>query len=497
METTEHRIPTEGLHTITAHLDNGAIHLSRIEGDEVVVECAVGVMVERSGEKLIIRGGGRRSAEGLHGKHRFVVDEHLDEDFTPPFGGPERGDLGAFINTVVNQAVGGLFGGDFFQSSSHGRLRIGVPAVLEMPRVEISTSRGDLTLEHLQGRIVLHSNLGDIKVKDAGGSLEVRSGKGDIEVERFHGQVRAHSGAGDVELERCDEGGTAHTGSGDIEGRDLGGSWEMHTGSGDVTIDVLGTGSFQIGTGSGDIEVRGGIVERLEARTGSGDVECASALHGTAHRLTTGAGDIQLAIANPPGARLQAITRMGSINSEFPLVMVGKQGPHSGAGSRYVGKVGEGPVEIELRTGCGDIDITRFRGEQPANAFRSDPPVFRSSPRPSDPVPNPETSRPHVPAMSPVPPLPNFSLIPPVPPSAPHLRASHEQEADPERGFSPEERIMTSDAPVPEAEPKQPAEPVSSDPAKNPRLKVLESLQRGEITVQEASALLRALAVSA
>ncbi len=411
METKVHRVPATGLRTLTAHLDSGDIHLSRVEGAEVIVECAAGVMVEHSGDTLIIRGGGRRSMEGMSGKHRIVVDSSIDDEDMPPFSGPAQGDLGSFINTVVNQAVGGLLGGDFFQSSSHGRLRIGIPAVLEMPHIQITTSRGDLSLESLQGRIVLNSHLGDIKVKDSGGSLEARSGKGDIEVERFHGQVRAHSGAGDVELEQCDMGGSGHTGSGDIEGRGLGGSWEMHTGSGDVTIDVQGSASFQIATGSGDIEVRGGIVERLEARTGSGDVECASVLHGMAHRLTTGAGDIQLAIANPPGARLQAITRMGSINSEFPLVMVGKQGPHSGAGSRYVGKVGEGPVEIELRTSCGDIDITRFRGEQLSGSFKS-------ASRPAEPVSVQEVPRPFVPVIPPVPPVPSFAPAPPLPPMA-------------------------------------------------------------------------------
>jgi DUF4097 and DUF4098 domain-containing protein YvlB len=495
METTEHRIPAEGLRTLTAHLDNGDIHLSRVEGSEVVVECAEGVMVERSEDNLVIRGGGRHSLEGARGKHRFVVDRHIDEEDMPPFGEPDKGDLGAFINTVVNQAVGGLLRGDLFQSSSHGRVRIGVPAVLEMPHIEISTSRGDLFLERVQGRIALHSHLGDIQVKDAGGSLEARSGKGDVEVRRFNGQVRAHTGAGDVELEQCDMGGSGHTGSGDIEGRGLGGSWELHTGSGDVTIDVHGSASFQIATGSGDIEVRGGIVERLEARTGSGDVECASVLHGMEHRLTTAAGDIQLSIANPPGARLQAITRMGSINSEFPLVMVGKQGPHSGAGSRYVGKVGEGPVEIELRTSCGDIDITRFRGEQPAGSFKS-------AARQTEPVAVQEVPHPYVPTAPSEPPMPRFSPIRPLSPVAPLTPVAPNAPANDRRedwsgGLSGKETDMAKDTPSPEAEPKQAAEPPSTEPTDNPRLKVLENLQRGEITVQEASALLRSLSVSA
>jgi hypothetical protein len=301
-----------------------------------------------------------------------------------------------------------------------------------------------------------------------------------------------------VELEHCDEGGSGYTGSGDVEGRGLGGTWEMHTGSGDVTVAVAGSASFQITTGSGDIEIRGGIVERLEARTGSGDVECTSVLHGMAHQLITGAGDIHLAIANPPGARLQAITRMGSINSEFPLVMVGKQGPHSGAGSRYVGKVGEGPVEIELRTGSGDIDITRFRGEQPSGSYKSDA-------RPAEPVSFQEVPRPFAAVTPSVPPTPPLAPVPahsPLAPLAPLAPVAADLVADDRRAdwsgdYSGKETDLMENTVSPEAGAKQPAEPIRPEPAENPRLKVLESLQRGEITVQEASALLRSLSVSA
>ncbi|MGH2343913.1 MAG: DUF4097 family beta strand repeat-containing protein, partial [Chloroflexota bacterium] len=351
MDTTEHRIPAQGIRVLTAHLDQGAIQVSRIEGDEVVVECSAGVVVERSDDRVIIRSGARRPLEEMQGKRRVDTERKSYDDEPRAFDGPDSTNLGALINTVVSQAVGGLFRGDFFLGSSPGRVRIGVPAVLEMPRLEIQSNRGDLALDGLKGEIVLHSHMGDIQVRDAGGILEARSAKGDIDIHRFGGMVRVHSGAGDVDLVECTEGGSSHTGSGDIEGRDLSGAWEMHTGSGDVSIGVSEAAAFEITTGSGDIELRGGSLERLEARTGAGDVECTSVLHGQRHRLTTGAGDIRLAIANPPGARLEAITRMGHISSEFPLVMVGKQGPQSRGGSRYVGKIGDGTVDIELRSG--------------------------------------------------------------------------------------------------------------------------------------------------
>ena len=56
---------------------------------------------------------------------------------------------------------------------------------------------------------------------------------------------------------------------------------------------------------------------------------------------------------------------------------------------------------------------------------------------------------------------------------------------------------MNTEAPLPEPEPSRSVEPKDEQPPDNPRLKVLESLRRGEITVEEASALLRSLSTSA
>ncbi len=488
MDTTKHRLPAQGVRALTVHLHQGTIQLSRVEGDELIVECAEGVAVERSGDRVVIRGGAGRGREGMQAKRRVDMEDNRSEDDSSPFGGPDLADLGTFINTVVGQAVNGIFRGDFPFGSSQGRVWVGVPVVLEMPRIEIQSSRGDLTVDGLKGEFVLHNHLGDIQVRDAGGTLEARSGKGDIEIKGFRGPVRAHSGMGDVELEECVEGGAVHTGSGDIEGRRLTGPWEMHTGSGDVSIEVDDSASFQVSTGSGDIELSGGYVDRLEARTGSGDVECTSILHGTRHNLITGSGDIRLAIANPPGARLQAITRMGSINSEFPLVMVGKQGPQSHGGSRYVGKIGDGTIDIELRTGAGDITINRRDSERPSRGTQREEATGTSPARDFSPA------MPAPPPFDPVPSPSPTSPISPIPAMPPIIRAGEPAPFGQVGASRAEERYMNGKEPEPELAEDTGHE--GEQPPENARLKVLESLQRGEITVEEASTLLRSLSVS-
>ncbi|MGH2410553.1 MAG: DUF4097 family beta strand repeat-containing protein, partial [Chloroflexota bacterium] len=330
----------------------------------------------------------------------------------------------------------------------------------------------------------LQSHMGDGTGDDSGGTRDARSGTGESEVKGFAGTVLAHTGAGDLELEHCTDGGSVNTGAGDVEGRGLRGAWELRTGSGDVKIEAEEAASFQISTGSGDVEIRGGEADRLELRTGSGDLTCATVLRGSRHRLTTGAGDIKLALANPPGARVQALTRMGNVSSDFPLVMVGKQGPHSGSGARYVGNIGDSMVDVELKTGYGDIEIVRLEpGRQP-----------RSS-RPDRAFDAPSATR-----GFPVPPIPPVS---PTPPMAPEFEAGWAPV--PEFGDFPlEERPMNLEESAAPLNEETPAAPESREPvgagtpaggpgAESPRLQVLESLRRGEITVQEASALLRSL----
>jgi hypothetical protein len=489
MSTVEHRVPAAGLRSFVVHLDQGAVHFVRIDGDDVVVEGSEGISVERSGDQLRIRGG-RRAAEAARSMHKVMFGrEHgMEEPEMPEGAGP--GDLGSLIGTVVTQAMGGLLRGDFFSGGSHGRVRIGIPALVEMPRIEGHSAIGDLSLEGLRGEIVLHSHMGDVKVDDSGGTLEVRSGKGDIEIKGFAGPVLAHTGAGDLELEYCTGGGSANTGAGDVEGRGLSGTWELRTGSGDVKLEAEEGASFQVSTGSGDVDIRGGEVDKLEIRTGSGDLVCATVLRGSRHRFTTGAGDIRLALANPPGARVQALTRMGSVSSEFPLVMVGKQGPHSGSGARYVGNIGDSMIDVELKTGYGDIEIVRLEPGRQARAPRPDrvsdsPPIVRGFPVP------------------PVPPVPPVAPIPPIPP----MPSGFEGEWSPVPEFGdfpleePSMNLEETPAPRNDETPvhQESREPVGagtsagSPGSDSPRLKVLESLGRGEITVQEASALLRSL----
>ncbi len=133
----------------------------------------------------------------------------------------------------------------------------------------------------------------------------------------------------------------------------------IRTGSGDGELIGLQAKRVSIGVGSGDISLRGGRVEGLEISSGHGDIDCDGALPVKDWSIDVRSGDVSIALPPATQARLDLATRHGSIQSEIPLVRVGRQGPESRFGGRMVGAVGaEGQgTEIKVSSRHGDIDI--------------------------------------------------------------------------------------------------------------------------------------------
>jgi DUF4097 and DUF4098 domain-containing protein YvlB len=345
----EKRCPVEGLRRIEIKVPRGDIVLERISGDAITVESDNALTVEQSDGTLQVSAG-----DQFH--HR------RPQRMRPPrfASGIEHGDLGTSIGEIVSNAVESIFKAEFHLSGfGAADVRVGVPAVLERPEVVAVTGAGDVALRGVTGVFTLQTSSGDIKVYEASGTIQATTGMGDVEVRQFNGPVSAHTGSGDVILEDCRNGGAVHTGSGDIQVTGISEGWNLHTGAGNIKAHVADEASLEVITGAGDARIRDGSLNRLTVRSGSGDIECTSLLTGPRHQLSTGHGDITLAVAERPGARLQVITRHGEVKSEYPLVMVGKQGPYSAEGARYVGNVGDSAIDVELRTSSGDISIKR------------------------------------------------------------------------------------------------------------------------------------------
>ncbi len=461
----------DGVRRLEVRVPRGDVDVRRIGGDSILVESDSPISVEREANAVHIRSGG----SGQRPRSRVKP---------PLMFSAEGSNFGAAIGEMVSSAVESILAVDInFSGFGSAHLHVGVPATLELPDLVVSTGMGDVLVEDLSGNCTVHTSKGEIEVKGGAGSLQASTGMGDLSVDRFAGPITAHTGAGDAAIKGCDEGGAVQTGSGDIRADDIAGAWNVRSGAGDVDIRIGGEASLEVVTGAGDIAVDRGSLHRLSVHSGSGDIDCLSLLSGPRHQLSTGHGDLTVAIADPPGARLQVITRNGEVKSEYPLVGVGKQGRYAGNGGRYVGNIGNSSIDVELRTGSGDISIKKHS----ANADGS-PSAAWFSQQPSPEPPN-KPSAPQFP-VAPQPPRPFSAPNPAFPPGASEFHVPAQASAE----------FPAPNAPFSEVAPSKQTPMTSPDAGPspefsggNPRLAILENLQAGKISVNEAVALLESL----
>lgn len=523
------RIGASDLRCIRVSLVAGDIAFHRVDGSDVVIASDEPIDVATEDGTLRVGGPGREGRRGMH-MRLGGMEMHMGPKMGMRMGqgveatlGGELSGIGAAISDAVSSAfgsLGGLAGAD---------VRIGIPAILERPTIEGTTGRGDIEVRDVMAEWTLKSGSGEITVEGGGGTLGLRSGRGDLRLRRFDGPIvgttgvgdveasavlshlELHTGAGEIRILGGPVGGTAVSGTGDIELIDAGGTWAVRTGSGDVQVRVRDAATLEVTTGSGDVRVDGDALMGLRLQTSSGDISVECLLLGSRHELISGNGDIQLALADPPGARLQILTGHGEIHSEYPLVRVGKQGPRSADGARYVGNVGESTIAVEVRTGSGDVHITRLRptGAAPDAASRAAASSPGTGPAGVDGAAS--SGAEHWEPIAPIPPIPPVAAVAPADRGTSEWgtpRASASGNAD----TSPAGEWPTPLASVEEspgdytdrgahlADGSVARETVATrDDLTNTqgedgdRLDILQSLQRGEIGVEDATALLEAL----
>jgi hypothetical protein len=224
----------------------------------------------------------------------------------------------------------------------------------------------------------------------------------------------------------------------------------LYLGRGNVAIAQSEAGSCRVWIGKGDFQLRGGRIDQLQAHLGHGDIRSdAAPTSSSTWSIDSRRGDIEIGLPGDAEARLDVATRHGVIRSDFPLVRVGRPGPEARHGGRMVGNIGggESPSQINLSTMHGDIVIRRttttggdWTREEATGAGPSETiPVAREEAR--------EESVESAPSEE-----------PPVPTAIAESMPASSAEATP--------------------------------PAGDSRLQILESLSRGEISVEEASRLL-------
>lgn len=184
--------------------------------------------------------------------------------------------------------------------STEARLRVAMP---RRATLNARTGDGPITVEAIDGRVIL------------------RTGDGRISAERVTGDIEARSGDGAIRLTR-------------VEGR-----LDLETSDGSISVDGR-LASLQAVTGDGTIRVR---------------AEDGSAVDGS-WNLSTRDGSIILVLPEAFAADIDAETGDGSIRSEHPGLTIeqGRERPR-----QLRARMGAGGALVKLRTGDGSIRFER------------------------------------------------------------------------------------------------------------------------------------------
>jgi DUF4097 and DUF4098 domain-containing protein YvlB len=137
------------------------------------------------------------------------------------------------------------------------------------------------------------------------------------------------------------------SGSGDIEIGEVNGTAAISTGSGDVVVGRTGNAAV-VKTGSGDASVLRAASD-LTLTTGSGELTVAHAARGSI-RGKTGSGDVRIGIPTGTPVWTDISSASGRVSSDLPSL--GKPAK------------GQDYVELRLRTGSGDIEVTQVASGQ-------------------------------------------------------------------------------------------------------------------------------------
>jgi len=258
-------------------------------------------------------------------------------------------EIGGFSNSNVEVSEDGTFGGDWKQFlkvhrrvSIHGSgsgthawadLRITVPRGLKL---RIHHVAGDVTVENVEGDLMVDHHMGTLDVHGTKGVLNLDTGSGAVTVRDVEGDITVDTGSGGVEI----------TG---MKGSRL----SLDTGSGSVRVDGAEADRVIVDTGSGGVRIEGLKANDVRLDTGSGPVEVELASDIETLIADTGSGSVTVSAPANLGAEFDIDTGSGGIDIDFPHQSFSVERDH------VSGKIGDGRGRIRIDTGSGGVRLYR------------------------------------------------------------------------------------------------------------------------------------------
>ena len=152
-----------------------------------------------------------------------------------------------------------------------------VPLVLTVrapagSRITLHTRSGQITVTGRSGTASAEAGSGDITLDRVGGDLNLSTGSGAASVRAVTGRTSAKTGSGNLVLDALDGPADLQSGSGNVRLGTIRADLSARASSGDVTIDNAEAGRLDLTTGSGDVRiaVHAGAAAELDVRSGSG-----------------------------------------------------------------------------------------------------------------------------------------------------------------------------------------------------------------------------------
>jgi DUF4097 and DUF4098 domain-containing protein YvlB len=217
--------------------------------------------------------------------------------------------------------------------------------------VKTSTSRGDVALSDIAGSVEIEQRKGDISVSKVSGDVTVNGQISDSTISDVQGAVRLNGDYfGDMNLSRIGKGVTFRSSRTDMEFARLDGSLNMQ--SGDLRASKV-AGPMRILTKSKDIHLDD-LTGDMRVENSNGSVEVHSAKLG-AIEITNRTGDVQVVVPENSNFQVEASTRNGEFQTDFPGLKVSTQNDDASAS----GTVGTGGPKLTISNEHGNIELRK------------------------------------------------------------------------------------------------------------------------------------------
>ncbi|MFB3777977.1 MAG: DUF4097 family beta strand repeat-containing protein [Bryobacteraceae bacterium] len=253
--------------------------------------------------------------------------------------------------------------------------RVSTDLEITVPRgtsIKTSGRYGDFDVLSIDGAVDITSDNAGVRLQDIGGNVRVDLRRSDIvRAVNVKGNVDVLGRGDDVEVENV-AGAVTINGyySGDITCRNLAKPVVFQSGTTDLRIerlpgqfsltlgDFTGTnlvGPIRVTARSKDVQIQD-FQGEVSVSVERGDLTLAPARAPSAKiDATTRSGNVELILPADAGFQISATTRRGRIESEFPGAV---QPTATGAGAVLKGSVGRGPA-VTLTTDRGEISLRK------------------------------------------------------------------------------------------------------------------------------------------